>query len=362
MAKTLSNHNGRCVSAAHKKVMWISCWDYAKIRMAKNKASGTTFAVRSFDKMPRDDQIAFCSDYVRDRLDCYPLTGCRIELNQHYVNTTFRLHCNEGEFLVRVHRQPKWCNDMIESEMRLIQALDDESELDVQSPCLTKDNALVLKDGVFPLTILKWLNGKTVRSDSRNVQHYEAIGRIIGQLHEFVKKWKRCRFNRLPIDVQLYDSEFRSWYSEEESESDDALKLRESVQKILDEVKHLLGQGPENFGIVHGDLSFGNVIFAKNQVFPVDFDDCGFGYYIYDLAIVLAGAYGHSEFESKQDALISAYRSVTQVEDKQVSLLPVFVLLRAAMMCQWRRVSQLLNEIAKDLRILSLLPQLMKEA
>ena len=55
-----------------------------------------------------------------------------------------------------------------------------------------------------------------------------------------------------------------------------------------------LGNGPEVYRLIHGDLGMGaNVLFRNKDVRLIDFDDSGFVYYLYDLSIVLEDSKDH---------------------------------------------------------------------
>ncbi len=40
----------------------------------------------------------------------------------------------------------------------------------------------------------------------------------------------------------------------------------------------------QNWGLIHADLHEGNYLFYNEQIRPIDFGRCGFGYYLYDIA------------------------------------------------------------------------------
>ena len=44
---------------------------------------------------------------------------------------------------------------------------------------------------------------------------------------------------------------------------------------------------PGTFGLIHADLHLDNTLFADGEARLIDFDDCGFGYRIYDVAVAL---------------------------------------------------------------------------
>jgi Ser/Thr protein kinase RdoA (MazF antagonist) len=42
------------------------------------------------------------------------------------------------------------------------------------------------------------------------------------------------------------------------------------------------GRGADRFGLTHGDLMPDNVLLQDGVPHVIDFDDCGFGWYLYD--------------------------------------------------------------------------------
>jgi Ser/Thr protein kinase RdoA (MazF antagonist) len=48
-----------------------------------------------------------------------------------------------------------------------------------------------------------------------------------------------------------------------------------------------LGDGTDQFGLIHADLHLDNALFWRDDVRIIDFDDCGFGYWLYDIAVSL---------------------------------------------------------------------------
>jgi len=48
-----------------------------------------------------------------------------------------------------------------------------------------------------------------------------------------------------------------------------------------------LARGGGRPGLIHADLHLGNALFWSDEVRVIDFDDCGFGYWLYDIAFAL---------------------------------------------------------------------------
>jgi phosphotransferase family enzyme len=68
-----------------------------------------------------------------------------------------------------------------------------------------------------------------------------------------------------------------------------------------------LGEGADSFGLIHADLHLGNALFWGDEVRVIDFDDCGFGYWLYDIAVSLWELRHRNDYEQFRSALIDGY-------------------------------------------------------
>lgn len=68
-----------------------------------------------------------------------------------------------------------------------------------------------------------------------------------------------------------------------------------------------LSEGADNFGLIHADLHLGNALFWRGEVRVIDFDDCGFGYWLYDIAVALWELRYRNDYEDFRSALIDGY-------------------------------------------------------
>jgi Ser/Thr protein kinase RdoA (MazF antagonist) len=77
-------------------------------------------------------------------------------------------------------------------------------------------------------------------------------------------------------------NEGKSVYSQNEL---DVFRLAsERVQWDLQE----LGKNTDVFGIIHRDLHLDNFLFHNGEAYAVDFENCGWGYYLFDLTVTLS--------------------------------------------------------------------------
>src|ERR1700691_4918249 len=95
------------------------------------------------------------------------------------------------------------------------------------------------------------------------------------------------------------------------------------------------GRGPDRFGLAHCDLRLANLLVHEPQVKVIDFDDCGFTWYMYDPATLLSfyehlpGAAGLIEF------WLEGYRTVRTLAKAEEEEIPTFVMLRRLLLVAW---------------------------
>lgn len=61
-------------------------------------------------------------------------------------------------------------------------------------------------------------------------------------------------------------------------------------------------------GLIHADLHLGNALFRAGDVRLIDFDDCGLGHRVYDLAVALGELRDEPGYPAFRDALLDGYR------------------------------------------------------
>lgn len=304
----------------------------------------------NFDDSPEKEQVHRLRKLADAALEKFGFNRYRLTFLQHLVNTTFRLDCNEGRYLVRIHRAKK--RTAVASELAWLEALAYETTVPVQIPRRSLDGTMIVVGkqvglpGAYPVTVLSWLDGEILTQDQRSPHHFYRLGQLVAQLHHHAQHWTPP----FALDRPLYDS--TSVLSTDSVVGEEVVtykQLPEDVQghlqrlhEQLQEVEQRLGKSPDQFGLIHSDLSFGNVLFTTEAVLPIDFDDCGFGYYLYDLAVILAGPWERPGFQQRREALLQGYREICELPDEHLNHIPALMAMRASSLGQWDRVRTLL--------------------
>jgi Ser/Thr protein kinase RdoA (MazF antagonist) len=87
--------------------------------------------------------------------------------------------------------------------------------------------------------------------------------------------------------------------------------------------------------LIHADLHPRNVVIGSSHAAVIDFDDAGFGWHQYDLAVALVWYQTHAAFAAIRDALVAGYRSVRPIAEQDLALLPMFLLIRDLAQIGW---------------------------
>ena len=85
-------------------------------------------------------------------------------------------------------------------------------------------------------------------------------------------------------------------------------------------------------GLIHADLHLGNAIFQGGDVKLIDFDDCGTGPRLYELAVALWELRDRPDYPAYRDALLDGYRARREID---VTHLDDFIALRQVAFDLW---------------------------
>jgi Ser/Thr protein kinase RdoA (MazF antagonist) len=230
--------------------------------------------------------------------------------------------------------------DYIRSELEWLSALC-EAGIDVPRPFMNVDGDwLTTVDMGYDVpsqrncTLLSWVEGRFLEKGLRP-KHFKALGEVTGKLQEQSMLWKRPKgFKRPHWDWEgLFGDGFDYGFAAKDAREAIPKKHQQSFYDVLERVEEAsqqLGKGKKVYGLIHADL--GNTVFCVGQARPFDFDDCGFGYWIFDLGVVLAHYILDSESTSPKmrDALIEGYQDTSILPELNLEYLDLFTAARLA--------------------------------
>lgn len=308
--------------------------------------------------MSSENQVSYRSYLLRLRklakraLEDYGLTDVKLEFRSIDGNGIYRVIVpprstdtsliTPGQYNLRLH-QPGYMNPAyISSEMEWLSALD-KAGIPVPKPCRNLEGnwvAEVKSDYEFPCsrncTLIGWVDGRLPKDPFPH--HMKALGRLLGRMHEQSIGWNVPRgFSRPHWDWDgLYGDGFDYGFRPEDARNTIPKGYQSAFTQTIDRVQETMDQMGRNkdvYGIIHSDLGVdGNILFYKGEARPIDFDDCGFGYWLFDLGAALAHYFAEIEKPraGMRDALIEGYKETTPLSELNLDYLDLFIAARLA--------------------------------
>jgi Ser/Thr protein kinase RdoA (MazF antagonist) len=89
----------------------------------------------------------------------------------------------------------------------------------------------------------------------------------------------------------------------------------DEVARRMRTVMAELGSQSDAFGLIHADLHLENALFDGDAVRVIDFDDCGFGYWLYDIAVPLWDNRSRADYTAIRAALLEGYGDHRELPD-----------------------------------------------
>jgi Ser/Thr protein kinase RdoA (MazF antagonist) len=158
------------------------------------------------------------------------------------------------------------------------------------------------------------------------VEHY---GALTGRLHALTKDYRPSSPDRRREDWQA------DWILEEKHLPDSARERARALLAKLD----ALPRDRDSYGLLHTDLHSGNIFIAPDRFTVIDFDDCAYAWFIYDIAVVLyyAAWFGESEDREEQAArflepFLRGYARENRLDPLWLELIPDFLFFRSLVM------------------------------
>ena len=238
---------------------------------------------------------------------------------------------------------------------------------------------LTVADGYYDVptkrncTLVGWSEGRLLNKSVRP-NHFRSLGRVIGRLHEHSVSWKRPKgFTRPHWDWEgLYGDGFDYGFSATEARKAIPKEHQHAFKEVLGRVAEFSnqhGKGKKVYGLIHADLDvMDNASYHNGEIHPFDFDDCGFGYWIFDLGVVLAHHMleTNERISTKREALIAGYEETSKLALDTLEYLDLFIAARLAQLMFFNQgyavrdpanIEQARREIGTCAKILKQIPK-----
>ncbi len=257
-------------------------------------------------------------------------------------NATFLVTDTDRSAILRVHRVGYHSRSDIESELAWLAALGAESEV-VTSQVVPNDDGEVVTTVEIGgqerhAVLFHVVPGIEPDDVVLGTSDFETLGAITARMHVHARGWTPPEdFHRFTWDWEHSLGDQPRW-----GRWQDGIGVGPVEQAALGAAAEVVrerlasyGVGSDRFGLVHADLRLANLLVEDDLVTVIDFDDCGFSWFMYDFGTAVSFIEHDPRLSDWQAAWLRGYRSVTDLSAEHEAMLPTFVMLRRLLLVAW---------------------------
>jgi Ser/Thr protein kinase RdoA (MazF antagonist) len=289
---------------------------------------------------------------AREALRAFPIAPDEVQVVALSENVTFRVTERNGgdAYVLRLHRPGYHTLAELQAERVWTRALADAG-IAVPIPVTTRDGGDYVRVSVEALGqqreagVTRWIEGELLAnvlqdSDEAAVleRWFEQLGGLEARMHNQSSGWRPPpSFRRHAVDADGLMGEAPFWGPFWDHpilspvERGLLLDTRDRIRGAMERY----GRDPATFGMIHADMHPGNLLVDGDRLTVIDFDDAGFGWHAYDIAVALFYYQSSPHFAAVQRMFVRGYRAERDLTDDVLALVPMFLLVRGLAHLGW---------------------------
>ncbi len=259
-------------------------------------------------------------------------------------NATYRLDdpATGTKWALRIHRDGYHSPTAIASELAWLHALSASGAAKVPVPLPGKNGELIQTLSVEGIerprnvVLFDWEAGAEPEPD--DIAGYEKLGETAAKMHAHVRSWTPPPwFERHTWDFETSLGATPHW-----GRWRDGIGMTPEIEAAIGEAVALIkrrlsriGTAPDVFNLVHGDMRLANLLIDNGTVKVIDFDDCGFSWFLYDCATTVSFFEDSPEVPDLIQAWVRGYRRFGTLSPEEESEIETFIMLRRILLVAW---------------------------
>jgi Ser/Thr protein kinase RdoA (MazF antagonist) len=259
-------------------------------------------------------------------------------------NATFALRDPDGrELVLRVHRVGYSSAEEIRSELAWMSALRRDGVIETAA-------AVPGADGQYVQVLPSRAGGPArfavaferlpgTEPDSRDAARwFERLGELTALMHRHAQSWplpEGFQRKRWDFDAMVGPQGFWGPWREGIGLDQAGVVILEKVLDVIRRRLERFGQGADVFGLVHADLRLANLLVDGTHLRIIDFDDCGFSWYLYDFATSISFIEHEPIVPDLLQAWVRGYCRQSPLSAEARAEIPTLVILRRILLTAW---------------------------
>ena len=277
-----------------------------------------------------------------------------INLHLQSENTVFKVEGLDGNtYALRIHRKGYHDLEELNSEHVWTSSLSNAGLLVPEAVVTRSGEAYTsvsfLNSSEYRYVgLVKWIEGTILNDlildlEEKDVSDvYESLGKVVAKFHKATIAWEKPKdFKRHSFDTDGFLGSKPFWGRFWEAQNA-TTREREKLSLIRNNITESLSKLPKginSFGMIHADLHSQNVLIQGKSLSVIDFDDSGFGWYGFDLAVAIWDRLDFTatgcHFDIAYKSLIRGYLEERPNAKDIIETIPTFLLMRTLMIIRW---------------------------
>ncbi len=271
--------------------------------------------------------------------------GARATLINLSENATFLVEADSGfKAVLRLHRPGYHRPTAITSELHWMGDLRTSRTIQAPTVVMGKDGNAIQMSGDWGLynpcmwVLFDFVPGDhpDASGDLRDV--FTQLGTIAARCHRRVENWSQPEaFERPHWNIDAVFGPDASW-----GDWRDAPGVTPDVRSVLEQTETRIrarldafGALPERFNLIHADMRLANLLVTDGKVTLIDFDDCGFGWFMYEFAASISFMEDDARVPDLKQHWLRGYTAVRALSKSDISEIPTFIMMRRMALLAW---------------------------
>ncbi|MFW6368097.1 MAG: phosphotransferase enzyme family protein [Spirochaetota bacterium] len=279
-----------------------------------------------------DEIRAYIPDIIREQ---YPVQFWSMQEHGGYQNWVYQVTCYGRPIILRVTPASHRSLTQLKAELTIVNALRQRG-VRVAAPMrlsgIPTINRVRLRRNTYFIILFETAPGSTWSEYPQREEDFFEAGQILARIHaeteHIPSAFERPRWDEnhyIRIAKRAIPREKR-WVLH---------KMNEHIEKLRE-----YDETPGEFGLVHGDYQFANMLYSPEGITVIDFDEVEYHWHIYDLAVyifyyLLGSDPSSIDVEANRIVwrrLLQGYESERRLPARLSERLPEFLRLREFML------------------------------
>jgi len=273
-------------------------------------------------------------------LSCWNLPAdAHASLMNSAENLTFLVTAAKGwKSVLRLHRDGYHTRSDIESELAWTRALRHSDTVDTPRPLAGRDGADVQTLDGRNFVMFEYVEGSEPSPDDDLSASFNRLGRLTARTHLQSLSWQRpAGFTRMSWDLDAVFGPRPIWANWREGPNINAAEHKVLTRAEAEVIQRLnsYGQTIDRYGLIHADMRLANLLVDGETTWLIDFDDCGFGWFLSDFAAAISFIETDPQIPALKSAWLDGYQQVRALSTDDLAQVDTFIMLRRLALLGW---------------------------